>query len=767
MTKLNVKSNFIIMIVLSLFLVGSLRSLTNNIELLEKDQSDLQEQYLEALQDSGNNPDINEDSRGKIEGITSYEEHAPISITSNTDFNNTADAEGWPGNGSVVNPYIIQGLNITGQSGDSLIFIEFTNVYFQINNCLLAGGDYGLFLSSISNGLISNNTIVSNTCGCWLESSQNTIFFNNSFSDNQYGVYLMSSSNNNLLNNSFSSNFKSGVLFISSGNNRIVNNSFINSGLFISSGTLSDCIQAEVTNNTVNGKPLIYWQNINGGTIPSGAGQIILVNCQSVTITGQNISDTSGGLQVVHSSNVTISNNIASDNAYAGITLYYSTGNMLFNNYILDNYYEGIKLFYSENNEISNNTIAYNSFGILVEDSSISNAILNNMVLNNSYGIWLRAFTSTNTISGNTVSYNSNYGIFVQLSTNNDIYGNTISDNDGYGVLLAGSENNIIIWNDFKNNNLGGSSQGSDVSNTGLANTFDYNYWNEWTTPDMNSDGIVDNSYVIDGDSDNQDSHPLTSPSHLSPTIITFPNGDCTLNGIITIQWSSTIDQWGHMVTYTVYYSNDSGSTWFTLVSGLDDTSYQWDTTTVLDGSEYLLKVVATCYAGLTTEDVTDSTFTIQNAMVTSPSAPQSLTATAGELSIYLSWTAPSNDGGSTITGYRVYRGTSNGVYLLIFIASDTNYTDTLVNGSVTYYYVITAINAVGESAFSIEVSATPTTPATTQIPTTITTSTTTQETTSETTTTTKAAAGAFPGVLVILVVFSTLVVFPRRRKKT
>ena len=43
----------------------------------------------------------------------------------------------------------------------------------------------------------------------------------------------------------------------------------------------------------------------------------------------------------------------------------------------------------------------------------------------------------------------------------------------------------------------------------------------------------------------------------------------------------------------------------------------------------------------------------------TAPSAPQSLQATAGNAQVSLSWTAPASDGGSLISGYKVYRGTA------------------------------------------------------------------------------------------------------------
>jgi len=92
------------------------------------------------------------------------------------------------------------------------------------------------------------------------------------------------------------------------------------------------------------------------------------------------------------------------------------------------------------------------------------------------------------------------------------------------------------------------------------------------------------------------------------------------------------------------------------------------------------------------------------------PSAP-SLSASAGNLQVSLSWTTPS-DGGSPITGYRLYRGTTSGsLSLYASLGVTTSYTDTSVTNGVTYYYQVSAVNAVGEGPRSNQVSATPSCP--------------------------------------------------------
>jgi len=91
------------------------------------------------------------------------------------------------------------------------------------------------------------------------------------------------------------------------------------------------------------------------------------------------------------------------------------------------------------------------------------------------------------------------------------------------------------------------------------------------------------------------------------------------------------------------------------------------------------------------------------------PDAPPTLTATAGTGSVALNWTAPTSNGGSAITNYRIYRGTaSGGESLLVTVGNVTSYNNTGLTSGTTYYYRVSASNAAGEGKLSPERSATP-----------------------------------------------------------
>ena len=97
------------------------------------------------------------------------------------------------------------------------------------------------------------------------------------------------------------------------------------------------------------------------------------------------------------------------------------------------------------------------------------------------------------------------------------------------------------------------------------------------------------------------------------------------------------------------------------------------------------------------------------------PPAPTGLTASqVAHDSVTLTWTAPSS--GSTVTGYKVLRGTD--ANSLSAIAQDTGsagaeYTDSTVAAETTYHYAVLALSQNGDGAQSATASATtPATPA-------------------------------------------------------
>jgi len=90
------------------------------------------------------------------------------------------------------------------------------------------------------------------------------------------------------------------------------------------------------------------------------------------------------------------------------------------------------------------------------------------------------------------------------------------------------------------------------------------------------------------------------------------------------------------------------------------------------------------------------------------PAAPTGVTASPGNTSITVSWSATAG-----AASYNLYRGTSSGGETLLAPAlSSTVFTDNGLANGVTYYYQVSASNVIGTSVLSAEVSATPAAPA-------------------------------------------------------
>ncbi len=103
------------------------------------------------------------------------------------------------------------------------------------------------------------------------------------------------------------------------------------------------------------------------------------------------------------------------------------------------------------------------------------------------------------------------------------------------------------------------------------------------------------------------------------------------------------------------------------------------------------------------------------------PQAPTSFTANAISSSqINLSWIAPTNNGGSAITGYKVERSTDAGSTWSTLVANtasvSTKYSNTGLNANTSYTYHVSAINSAGISSVSSTASATTSTISTTTV---------------------------------------------------
>jgi hypothetical protein len=179
-------------------------------------------------------------------------------------------------------------------------------------------------------------------------------------------------------------------------------------------------------------------------------------------------------------------------------------------------------------------------------------------------------------------------------------------------------------------------------------------------------------------------------------------------NTQVVLTWTAPLNQGASLLTgYQILRSTSTGTE--VSVATVGATVLTYTDTALTNSTAYFYKVAAVNSNGVGALS-NEQTATPMSAP-TAPSAPTLLNVTPADGQVALTWRAPSSNGGSTITGNTILRGTTSGgeTTLDSVGASVLTYTDTTAANGTTYYYKVEAINGVGSSAPSNELSATPT----------------------------------------------------------
>jgi len=380
-----------------------------------------------------------------------------------------------------ANEVNISNLTVIHGTGSG-IYVSNVNNCSIINCTLNSNSGAGIYLSYSSENEIENNNCTSNNVGIRLMYSDNNRVDSNNITDTNSGIVQSQSDNNTISNNNLYQDMSIDIQY--STNSTITNNMMINGSITIIGNQLDQWDTHDIDQtNTIGIKPIQYRKNINGGVIPQGSGEVILVNCQNFIVQNQDLRH--GGLYLAYSSHNQVMNNILS--VEKGKAYLFQSSYNVFRNNNCNNTYYGIELTFSSNNVFENNTLTNHSVGIFT------------FVSNNNH------------IRNNTIANNSMYGLQITNSNMNTVNNNNILGNQ-VGITYVNSISNCIFHNNFIMNSFppGGLNSITFWNNS----VQEGNYWSDYTGLDDGSGGRTANDGIGDTNIPHLglDNYPLMEP---------------------------------------------------------------------------------------------------------------------------------------------------------------------------------------------------------------------------------------------------------------
>ncbi len=402
-----------------------------------------------------------------------------IFIDGNNAFVAKAISEGWSGDGSLNDPYIIENYTIDAISEHG-IEIRNTNLHFIIRNVSITNGRsnyyHGFYLYNVINGILTNNTADNNLAGFLLVNSDNNTFSDNVAINNLHGFRFWHSNNNTLTNSTANSNLEYGIYLDNSNYNNITRNTLF----FNELGSIFevDCVGNEISDNIYNpetfflesdsgefdadGTFTLTWtvsQNADNYTLYQNGG----ILAEGLTVTEYNIIDLSPGTYEFYVKAFNINGEVDSNTIKVIVKfLLYIDGNLDFHQTAIENNFTGDGSlndpYVIENYEI----YATIGHGVHIKNTNlhfiIRDVTVNDGKFNNYYGFYLENVTHGR-LEDNT-AYNNQYGIYLKNSFNNTLIANTAIGNTN-GLTLNCSYLNILTANIITDNRHGFSLESS------------------------------------------------------------------------------------------------------------------------------------------------------------------------------------------------------------------------------------------------------------------------------------------------------------------
>jgi len=204
-----------------------------------------------------------------------------------------------------------------------------------------------------------------------------------------------------------------------------------------------------------------------------------------------------------------------------------------------------------------------------------------------------------------------------------------------------------------------------------------------------------------------------------SPTsLAAYPTSPTQVN----LYWKAPSNNGGYAITGYKIESKVGAGTYATLIPDTLSTSTSYSHTGLTTNQVYFYRVYAITSFGTSQSPSAEAYAQPQSSSsLTAPGAPTGLSATAvSSTQINLSWTAPTNNGGSPITGYKIESKSGSGAYTTLVSntgSASTAYSHTGLTTGTTYTYKVSAISSAGTGTASGEAFAIPSSSSTSSVP--------------------------------------------------
>ncbi|MFO7990976.1 MAG: NosD domain-containing protein [Thermoplasmata archaeon] len=410
-------------------------------------------------------------------------EYDPIRINNDIDFQNTVDQEGWKGNGTAWDPWVIESLKIDGTDEGCGLYIGNTTGHFVVKDSVFTNGSgrywkpyfmrtgvvifnstngdlinvtsvfndrYGSYIDDCSYVNISEGYFAYNERGLMIASSVKTDVTKNHVYSCKYGVYLDSSDENSMVNNTFESINSTGIFLTGSSNNTITNNvcigcgnhavymKYASEGNVISMNRIHECDNYGIYIDTSEQNDVV------GNNITEVKSASIFVN----NIHGSNISDNkisdSGEIKISSCTSCSLYNNVMESEGVmikGDMMKHWSSHHVGDNNRV-----RGSELLFLKNQSSHvggtfGQVVLVNCSNMIFDDNNISEISMG----------FSAVYSDNITVRNCSFTNNYQHGIYLKRTNNSRFINNHLRNNSNGGFVMEGCvnisiENNTMIF---------------------------------------------------------------------------------------------------------------------------------------------------------------------------------------------------------------------------------------------------------------------------------------------------------------------------------